>query len=145
MNVCFVIDESLGEHGSETRSLLEETLTDDKVGETASLLEPPADPNQSGDLLEQTLVEESPDKSHALDDYDDDDFTGSSGGSTNRGSGKVLYFPVWGAQVVITVRVLGLKPLHLNINMHILHTALHTFLKKLIRRICLTINSFFSW
>ena len=66
------------------------------VGETASLLEPPADPNQSGDLLEQTLVEESPDKSHALDDYDDDDFTGSSGGSTNRGSGKVLYFPVWG-------------------------------------------------
>ncbi|RMX60147.1 hypothetical protein pdam_00010105 [Pocillopora damicornis] len=88
MNVCFVIDESLGEHGSETRSLLEETLTDDMVGETASLLEPPADPNQSGDLLEQTLVEESADKSHALDDYDDDDFTGSSGGSTNRGSGK---------------------------------------------------------
>ena len=50
-----------------------------------------------------------------------------------------------GTQVVMTVRVLGLKPLHLNISMHILHTALHAFLKKLRRRICLTINSFFSW
>ena len=29
--------------------------------------------------------------------------------------------------------------------MHILHTVLHNFLKVLTRRICLTINSFFSW
>ena len=38
-----------------------------------------------------------------------------------------------------------ISPLHPNINMHILHTDLCTFTKVLTRRICLTINSFFSW
>ena len=46
-----------------------------------------------------------------------------------------------------------LSPIHPNINMHILHTVLYTFLKVLMRRICLTIKSFlacwsfplFSW
>ena len=33
---------------------------------------------------------------------------------------------------------------HLNISLHFLHTVLHTFLKVLTRRICLTIKSFFS-
>ena len=31
------------------------------------------------------------------------------------------------------------NPLHPNISMHILHTVLHTFLKDLKRRICLTL------
>ena len=35
--------------------------------------------------------------------------------------------------------------LHANISMHILHTVLHTFLKRLTRRICLTVKSCFSW
>ena len=35
--------------------------------------------------------------------------------------------------------------LHLNTNMHNLHTALFLFPKVLTRRICLTIKSFFSW
>lgn len=77
------------EHGSETRSLLEETLPDNKAGDMASLLEPPADPDESGDLLEQTLVEKSPDKSQGRDEYDDDDFTGSSHGSKYQRSEKV--------------------------------------------------------
>ena len=39
-----------------------------------------------------------------------------------------------------------LKPfMPLNISVHILHTALYTFTKVLIRRICLTIKSFVSW
>ena len=37
------------------------------------------------------------------------------------------------------------QPLHLDINMHILHTVLYTIPKVLTRRICLTIKSFFSW
>ena len=37
------------------------------------------------------------------------------------------------------------NPVHPNINMHILHTALCTFPKVLTRRICLTIKMFFSW
>ena len=73
-----MLDESLDEHGLETGSLLDETLQDNRAGETASLLEPGADLNQSGDLLEQTLVEESPEKSQEHDEYDEDDFTGSS-------------------------------------------------------------------
>ena len=36
-------------------------------------------------------------------------------------------------------------PLNPNISMYILHTVLYTLLKVLTRRICLTINSFFSW
>ena len=82
-------DESLDEHGLETGSLLDETLQDNRAGETASLLEPGADLDQSGDLLEQTLVEESPDKSKEHDEYDDDDFTGSSHGNKRDGSEKV--------------------------------------------------------
>ena len=35
-------------------------------------------------------------------------------------------------------------PLHFKIGIHILHTVLCTFIKMLTRRICLTINSFFS-
>ena len=38
-----------------------------------------------------------------------------------------------------------LNPLHPNINMHILHTVLYTFLVVLTRRIYLKIKSFFSW
>ena len=36
-----------------------------------------------------------------------------------------------------------INPLHPNISRHILHTARHTFLKVLTRRICLVIKSFF--
>ena len=36
-----------------------------------------------------------------------------------------------------------INPLHPNISRHILHTAHHTFLKVLTRRICLVIKSFF--
>ena len=35
--------------------------------------------------------------------------------------------------------------LHPNITMHILHTVLRTFSKRLTRRICSTIKSCFSW
>ena len=38
-----------------------------------------------------------------------------------------------------------INPLHPNINMHILHTVLYKCPKVLIRRICLTIYSFFGW
>ena len=38
-----------------------------------------------------------------------------------------------------------LNPLHPNINMHILHTVLYTFLVVLTRRIYLKIKSFFRW
>ena len=46
---------------------------------------------------------------------------------------------------VIVVGFLGihLTPSHPNISMHILHTVLHTFLKVLTRRICLTVKSLF--
>lgn len=82
-------EESLEEDGLETGSLLEETLLDNRAGKTASLLEPGADLDQSGGLLEQTLVEESPEKSQDRDEYDDDDFTGSSQGNKREGSEKV--------------------------------------------------------
>ena len=36
------------------------------------------------------------------------------------------------------------NPLHLNISMYILHTALYAIPKVLTRRICLTIKSFFN-
>ena len=36
------------------------------------------------------------------------------------------------------------NPLHPNISMHILHTFLHTFLKMLTKRNCLTIKNFLS-
>lgn len=81
-------EESLEEDGLETGSLLEETLLDNRAGKTASLLEPGADLDQSGGLLEQTLVEESPEKSQDRDEYDDDDFTGSSQGNKREGSEK---------------------------------------------------------
>ena len=38
-----------------------------------------------------------------------------------------------------------INPLHPNINMHILHTVLYKCPKVLIRRICVTIYSFFGW
>ena len=38
-----------------------------------------------------------------------------------------------------------LNSLHTNINIHILHTVIHTFSKRLKRRICVTIKSCFSW
>ena len=82
-------DESLDERGLETESILDETLQDNRAGETADLLEPGADLDQSVELLEQTLVEESPEKSQEHDEYDDDDFTGSSHGSKREGSEKV--------------------------------------------------------
>ena len=37
------------------------------------------------------------------------------------------------------------NPLHPNISGHILHTVLYTFPEVLIRRICLSINSFLCW
>ena len=36
-------------------------------------------------------------------------------------------------------------PLHPNASLHMLHTLLQTFPRVLIKRICLTIKSFFSW
>ena len=51
------------------------------------MLEPPADLDQSKELLEQTLVEQSPRKSTELE-YEDD-FEGSSRGSRQEGSIKV--------------------------------------------------------
>ena len=86
-----MLDESLDEYGSEPGSLLEETLQDNRTGETASLLEPGADVDQSGGLLEQTLVEESPAKSQDHDEYDDD-FTGSSHGDKREAIEKVLVY-----------------------------------------------------
>ena len=41
-------------------------------------------------------------------------------------------------------RLSPINPLHDNISMHILHTVLHTFPKRLIRRICLTVKNCFS-
>ena len=41
--------------------------------------------------------------------------------------------------------VISLNPLYPNINMHILHTVLYKYPKVLIRRICVTIYSFFGW
>ena len=38
-----------------------------------------------------------------------------------------------------------INPLHPNINMRILHTVLYKYPKVLIRRICVTIYSFFGW
>ena len=37
------------------------------------------------------------------------------------------------------------NPLHPNISIDILHIVIYTFPKELMRRICLTIKSFFSW
>ena len=86
---CLFLDDFSKEHDSEAASLLDETLKDSKVGETASLLEPPMDHDHSKELLEQTLVEESPEKSksHAYDD----DFEMSSHASKHEGSEKVYY------------------------------------------------------
>ena len=41
-------------------------------------------------------------------------------------------------------RLSPINSLHANISMHILHTVLHTFPKRLIRRICLTVKNCFS-
>ena len=41
-------------------------------------------------------------------------------------------------------RLSPINSLHPNISMHILHTVLYTFTKRLIRRICLTVKSCFS-
>ena len=41
--------------------------------------------------------------------------------------------------------VISLNPLHPNINMHILYTALQTFPKVLTKKIFLTIQNFLSW
>ena len=38
-----------------------------------------------------------------------------------------------------------LNPVHLDISVHVLHIVLYTLPKLLIRRIALTIKSFFSW
>ena len=84
----FLVGDVSKEHGSEMGSLLEETLQDIKAGETASLLEPPTDLDQSRELLEQTLVEESPEKSKDHE-YEDDDFEVSSHVSKHEGSEKV--------------------------------------------------------
>ena len=42
-------------------------------------------------------------------------------------------------------RSIQINPLHPNIGINILHTVLYIFPECLIRRICLTIKSFFSW
>ena len=49
------------------------------------------------------------------------------------------------AVVVINKVYFVSNPLLTNISMHILHTVLWTFPNVLIRRICSTIQSFFSW
>jgi len=81
------LDDVSKEHDSESASLLEETLQENKAGDTASLLDPPAGLDQSRELLEQTLVEESPEKSKEHE-YDDD-FEASTHGSKREGSEKV--------------------------------------------------------
>ena len=42
-------------------------------------------------------------------------------------------------------KLYAFNPLHPNISMHILHTVLHTFPKRLTWRICLTVKSCLSW
>ena len=46
---------------------------------------------------------------------------------------------------LMVTHIISLNPLHPNISVHILHTVLHTYPKVLMRRICLTIKSLFSW
>ena len=43
-----------------------------------------------------------------------------------------------------TTKLVTHNPLHPNVNVHILHTVLHTFFKVLAERICLTIKTFFN-
>ena len=44
-----------------------------------------------------------------------------------------------------TNEILGVNPLHPNINTNILYTVLYTFRNVLTRRICQTIKRFYSW
>ena len=46
---------------------------------------------------------------------------------------------------ILTLGVSNLNPLYPKISVHILHTVLKSFPKVLMRRICLTIRSFFGW
>ena len=55
-------------------------------------------------------------------------------------SHPVMFIRKWIAEVVRNV-----SPLHLDISVHILHTVFYTLPKLLIRRIALTIKSYFSW
>ena len=46
---------------------------------------------------------------------------------------------------ILTLGVSNLNPLYPKISVHILHTVLKSFPKVVMRRICLTIRSFFGW
>ena len=86
--VWFDLDDGSKEHISDDGSLLEETLEDNKDGKTASLLENAANLDQSRELLEQTLVEESPTKLQGNEEYEDD-FDSSSHASNREKTDKV--------------------------------------------------------
>ena len=86
--VWFDLDDGSKEHISDDGSLLEETLEDNKDGKTASLLENAANLDQSRELLEQTLVEESPTKLQGNEEYEDD-FDSSSHASNRDKTDKV--------------------------------------------------------
>lgn len=86
--VWFDLDEGTKEHISDHGSLLEETLEDSKDGKTSSLLENAANLDESRELLEQTLVEESPTKRQGNEEYEDD-FDSSSYASNRNETNKV--------------------------------------------------------
>ena len=84
----FDLDNGSKEHISDHESLLEETLEDSKDGKTSSLLENAANLDDSRELLEQTLVEESPTKRQGNEEYEDD-FDSSSHASNRDETNKV--------------------------------------------------------
>ena len=86
--VWFDLDNGSKEHISDHESLLEETLEDSKDGKTSSLLENAANLDDSRELLEQTLVEESPTKRQGNEEYEDD-FDSSSHASNRDETNKV--------------------------------------------------------
>ena len=86
--IWFDLDDGSKEHISDHESLLEETLEDSKDGKASSLLENAANLDDSRELLEQTLVEESPTKRQGNEEYEDD-FDSSSHASNRDETNKV--------------------------------------------------------
>lgn len=86
--IWFDLDDGSKEHISDHESLLEETLEDSKDGKASSLLENAANLDDSRELLEQTLVEESPTKRQGNEEYEDD-FHSSSHASNRDETNKV--------------------------------------------------------
>lgn len=86
--VWFALDDGSKEHSSDHESLLEETLEDSKDVKGSSLLENAANLDDNRELLEQTLVEESPTKRQGNEEYEDD-FDSSSHASNRDETNKV--------------------------------------------------------